>query len=62
EFPTMIQHLSWIAPLTSVTDLMRAVISGSPGDGSWWSLAIMVGIIIIFFPLSLLRMKRRLLK
>lgn len=62
EFPTMIQHLSWIAPLTSVTNLMRAVISGSPGDGSWWSLAIMVGIIIIFFPLSLLRMKRRLLK
>ncbi|MDY6893682.1 MAG: ABC transporter permease, partial [Chloroflexota bacterium] len=59
EFPTMIQHLSWIAPLTSVTNLMRAVISGSPGDGSWWSLAIMVGIIIIFFPLSLLRMKRR---
>ena len=62
QFPTVVQKLSWIAPLTSVTNLMRAVISGNPGEGAWWGLAIMVAIIVVFFPLALFRMKRRLLK
>jgi lipooligosaccharide transport system permease protein len=62
EFPEIVQDLSWIAPLTSVTNLMRAVISGQPGDGAWWGLAIIVGVIAIFFPLALFNMKRRLLK
>jgi lipooligosaccharide transport system permease protein len=61
-FPKIVQNLSWIAPLTSIANLMRAVVSGHPGEGAWWSLAIVVGIIAVFFPLALFRMKRRLLR
>ncbi len=61
-FPEIVQKLAWIAPLTPVADLTRAVISGQPGDGSWWGLAIIMGYTAVFFPLALSRMKRRLLK
>ena len=61
-FPEIVQKLAWIAPLTPVADLTRAVISGQPGDGSWWGLAIIMGYTAVFFPLALRRMKRRLLK
>ena len=62
QFPEIVQDLSWIAPLTPVANLMRAVVSGHPGEGAWWGLAIIVGIIAIFFPLAMFNMKRRLLK
>ena len=61
-FPEIVQDLSWIAPLTSVANLTRAVVSGQPGDAAWWSLLIIVGLTVIFFTLALNRMKRRLLK
>ena len=61
-FPPVVQSLSWIAPLTPVANLMRALISGEPGAGAWWGLAIIVGLIAVFFPLSLVTMRRRLLK
>lgn len=60
--PGLAQNLAWIAPLTPVADLTRALISGNPGKGSWWSLAIVLGYIVIFLPLALVMMKRRLLK
>ena len=62
NFDPIVQDLSWIAPLTPVANLMRAVISGEPGEGAWGGLAIIVGIIAVFFPLSLVLMRRRLLK
>ncbi|MDY6907188.1 MAG: ABC transporter permease [Chloroflexota bacterium] len=62
RFPDIVQQLSWIAPLTPVTNLMRAAVSGEVASGAWWGLAIMVGIVAVFFPLSLATMKRRLLK
>jgi lipooligosaccharide transport system permease protein len=61
-FPTIVQHLSWIAPLTPVANLTRALMSGHPGEGAWWGLAIMVGITAVLFPLSLRTMRNRLLK
>ena len=61
-FPPIVQSLSWITPLTPVANLMRALISGEPGAGAWWGLAIIVGLIAVFFPLSLVTMRRRLLK
>ncbi len=61
-FPTTVQNLTWIAPLTPVADLTRALWNGQPGDATWWGLAIIVGLTAIFFPLSLVRMRRRLLK
>jgi lipooligosaccharide transport system permease protein len=62
DFPAIVQHVSWIIPLTPVVNLMRALVSGQPGAGAWWGLAIILGIIAIFFPLSLVMMRRRLLK
>jgi lipooligosaccharide transport system permease protein len=61
-FPKIVQDLSWIAPLTSVANLTRSVVSGNPGDGAWWSLGIIVGLTAVFFTLALYKMKRRLLK
>ena len=61
-FPELVQRLSWISPLTSVADLMRAVVSGHPEQGAWWGLAIIVGLTAVFLPVSLYTMRRRLLK
>ena len=60
--PEVAQALAWIAPLTPVADLTRALMSGHPGDGSWWGLAIIFGYAGVFSVLALLMMKRRLLK
>jgi len=62
RFSSVVQNISWVLPLTPVANLMRAVVSGHPGDGDWWGLAIMAGITAVFFPLALRNMKRRLLK
>ncbi len=61
-FPDVMQHLTWIAPLTPVADLTRAMVSGRLGEGTWWGLGIIVGYTGVFFPLSLVMMKRRLLR
>jgi lipooligosaccharide transport system permease protein len=61
-FPDVMQGLTWIAPLTPVADLTRAMVSGQPGEGTWWGLAIIVGYTAVFFPLALIMMKRRLLR
>ncbi|OGO01090.1 MAG: ABC transporter permease [Chloroflexi bacterium RBG_13_53_26] len=60
--PPVLQHIAWIAPLTPVANLMRSVVTGSPGEGAWWGLGVIAGYIAVFFPLSLLMMKRRLLR
>lgn len=61
-FSPMVQNLSWIAPLTPVVNLTRALVSGQPGDGAWWSLAIIAAHTVLFFSLALTFMKRRLLR
>jgi len=61
SFPPLVQHLSWIAPLTPVANLARALMTGDLGAGAWWGLAIIAGITAVFFPLSLYTMRRRLL-
>ncbi len=61
-FSPTVQKLCWISPLTPAADLTRALVSGHPGEGSWWGLAIIIGLIAIFFPLSLIMMHRRLLR
>ena len=60
-FSPTVQKLCWISPLTPVANLARALVAGHPGEGAWWGLAIVFGLIIIFFPLSLYLMRRRLL-
>lgn len=61
SFPPLVQHLSWIAPLTPVANLARALMGGDLSGGAWWGLAIIAGLIAVFFPLSLYTMRRRLL-
>lgn len=61
-FPAVVQRLTWIAPLTPVADLTRAMVGGQLGEGTWWGLGIIVGYVAVFFPLSLIMMKRRLLR
>jgi lipooligosaccharide transport system permease protein len=61
-FSPTVQKLCWISPLTPVADLARALVSGHPGEGAWWGLAIIFGLTAIFFSLALVMMRRRLLK
>lgn len=60
-FSPTVQKLCWISPLTPVANIARALVSGTPGEGDWWGLAIVFGLTAIFFPLSLYLMRRRLL-
>ena len=62
SFDPIVQDLSWIAPLTPVANLTRAVMNGEPGAGAWWGLSIIVGLTGIFFYLSLVLMRRRVLR
>ena len=61
SFPQLMQNLSWIAPLTSVVQLNRALVSGQVHFGLFWPLVLVVALGAIFFTMSLVFMKRRLI-
>jgi lipooligosaccharide transport system permease protein len=60
SFPPVVQTLSWIAPLTPVVLLNRAVVSGNLQPQSLWSLLAILIVTAFFFSLSLFTMRRRL--
>ncbi len=60
SFPEMVQTLSWIAPLTPVVHLSQALISGRIELNLLWSLALIIVLIALFFPISIVTMRRRL--
>ncbi|MBM4432519.1 MAG: ABC transporter permease [Chloroflexi bacterium] len=60
SFPEMVQRLSWVAPLTPVTTLTRALFNGEVQPSLLWALGLIVGITALFFPLALRTMRRRL--
>lgn len=62
EFPSIVQTLSWIAPLTSVTRIMRSVVEGDLSVSLLGALALILAITLVFFQISLRLMRRRLLK
>lgn len=62
SLPTVVQKIAWVVPLTPVANLMRSAVEGNPGEGAWWGLAIILAYIAVFFPLSLVMMKRRLFR
>lgn len=62
SFPEIIQNLSWIAPLTPVVTLTRAVINGHFQPELLWPLVLIVALTCLFFYLSLITMRRRLTK
>lgn len=59
-FPPIIQNLSWIAPLTSVVHIVRALFTGQPDANVWLALAIIIAFTTFFFLISLMTMRRRL--
>ena len=60
SFPEIVQRLSWIAPLTPVVHLSRALVNGEFNLNLLWALVLIVILIILFFTISLATMKRRL--
>lgn len=60
SFPQIIQTISWIAPLTSVVKINRAVIIGDFHLSLLWSLGIIIILTFLFFSISLVTMRRRL--
>jgi len=60
SFPSIVQTLSWIVPLTPVVHLTRALISGELKIGLLWALVLIVVVTVLFFCISLVTMRRRL--
>ena len=60
SFPQIVQTLSWIAPLTPVVYLTRALINGEFHLNLLWALALIIAITALFFSISLVTMRRRL--
>jgi len=61
SFPEIVQTLSWIAPLTPVVHLTRALISGDFHLDLLWALALIIVLSALFFCVSLVTMRRRLI-
>lgn len=61
SFPKIVQTLSWVAPLTPVVHLTRALINGEFHLNLLWALALIVVLAAIFFSISLVTMRRRLI-
>ena len=60
SFPNIVQTLSWIAPLTPVVHLTRALINGEFHFDLLWALVLIIVLTAIFFSISLVTMRRRL--
>jgi lipooligosaccharide transport system permease protein len=60
QFPPLVQNLSWIAPLTPVVMLARALFKGEFELIHLAALAYIVAVSALFFALALWRMRRRL--
>ncbi len=60
QFPAIVQDLSWIAPLTPVVVLMRALFLGEFEVMHLAAVAYIVAVSVVFFALALVRMRRRL--
>ena len=60
SFPEIVQNLSWVAPLTPVVRLTRALVSGEIQLNLLWVLALIIVLSALFFSISLATMRRRL--
>jgi lipooligosaccharide transport system permease protein len=60
SFPEIVRTLSWAVPLTPVVYITRAVIGGEFQPGLLGALALIVALIVLFFSISLVTMRRRL--
>lgn len=60
SFPKILQTLSWVAPLTPVVHLIRALFQGELHPNLLLALVIIIVLATLFFSLSLVTMRRRL--
>ena len=58
--PEAIQRVAWILPLTWATELMRSLAYGEIYAHTFLSLAILIAFTVVFIPLSIRGMRRRL--
>ena len=58
--PKAIQRMAWILPLTWATELMRSLAYGEIYAHTFLSLAILIAFTVVFIPLSIRGMRRRL--
>lgn len=61
SFPQIVQTLSWIAPLTPVVRITRALFNGEIQVGLLYPLALIIGLAAFFFFISMITMRRRLI-
>jgi len=61
SFPEIVQNLSRVVPLTPVVQLTRALISGEFRLDLLWAFAFIIVLIALFFSVSLVTMRRRLI-
>ena len=60
--PEVVQRIAWFLPLTPVVTLDRALISGHLTPGLLWELGFVLLLIAVLFTVSLITMRRRLIK
>jgi lipooligosaccharide transport system permease protein len=60
SFPELVQRLSWVAPLTPVVRLPRALVNGGVEVDLLQAVALIVGLSVVFFAGSLVTRSRRL--
>ena len=62
QFPPLVQRLTWISPLTSVVHIARALFTGKFSADLWLALALVIGFTVVFCAISLVTMRRRIVK
>lgn len=60
NFPDIVQKISLVIPLTPVVQIVRAFVSGEFHSGLWLSLLIIIALIVVFFTIAMINMRRRL--
>jgi lipooligosaccharide transport system permease protein len=62
NLPGWAQQIAWGLPLTHLVHLARSLSMGLLDRTGWWALAYLIFFCLIFFPLAIGGMRRRLIK
>jgi ABC-type multidrug transport system permease subunit len=61
-FPAVVQNASWATPLRPAVEMIRGLFKGDFGSEMWLAMGIMLAYIVVFLPVTLVTMRRRLTK
>lgn len=62
SLPELVQRIAWFLPLTPTVKISQALLHGELTPNLLWDLAYVVAVTLVFFCLSLVTMRRRLIK